>query len=47
MEVKHIYQRRCGFVLWFLCNIFLLAGQSGALQRAPSALPSSTFIFYQ
>lgn len=37
--------------LWFssvfFCDVFLLAGQTDALQRAPSALPLLYFYFYQ
>lgn len=44
-KVKHIHQQCYGFVLVCLRNIFLLAGQTEALERAPSILPYPTFIF--
>lgn len=44
-KVKHIHQQCYGFVLMFLRNIFLIAGQTEALECVPSILPSPTFIF--
>lgn len=39
-KVKHIHQQRYDFALICLCNIFLLAGQTEALECTPSFSPA-------